>query len=226
MRIVIIILFLSFLLGCPFASDYFYLNKFDTEQETVIGIRLNEWNKVEQKDQNSFLLKSDAKVALAGEIIDRNEIYKDPDIVDNILGNSKKNIFQSSFIFDFGIKKLDNNPLHIYSRTSPSDFKIGELGINFRFFENNLKIYDGEVLLDEKTINFRKDETKRMILINNGDFIKVSLDCDDILYWKTERPISEYLIFESVGSGSWEINSVTLENNIPKGIFTNRDYIK
>lgn len=226
MRNLLLIIICLLVSGCPFASDYFYLNRLSMEDETVTGIRLNKWSKVKQINQNSFLIRGGGIVALGKEIFDRNEIYEEESFYDKIFGQEMQNKIESYFIFDFGIKKINDSPLLISSRTSPTDYKIGDKGINIEIFDSLITFSEDNQVIKEYRVDFKENETKRMIVINNGDFIKVSLDCDDILIWKTKKPISEYLIFESVGSGTWEINSVTVENNIPKSIFTNREYIK
>jgi len=226
MRFGIIIILAFILNACPFASDYFYLNRLDLEKETVTGLRLNSWNKVEQINQNSFVIRSGGVAAIAKEIIDRNEIYEEPSIYEKIFGTPSKSSVQKDFIFDFGVRSLNGQQLNISSRTSPTDYKLGNKGISIELFENTISVLENGNLIKETTYERTEEQTNRMIIINNGDYIKVSLDCDDIITWKTDKPISEYLIFESVGSGNWEINSVTVENYVPKEIFPNREYIK
>lgn len=227
MRYLVITILIFLINGCPFASDQFFMNKFDKETETVIGLRLNGWEKVKQINQNSFLIEEGGLAAIASPIPAKNDKNASEilDGIDDLLGH--RVTYKKYFTFDFGLKKISDAPLHIHSRTTPTDFNKNELGINFRIFENTVSIFDGEKLIKDYNLSsFKKNETKRMIVMNFDSYIKVSLDCDEILNYKTERPITEYLLFHSVGSGDWEINAVSTEKNIPEGLFKYREIVK
>ncbi|MDC1067816.1 hypothetical protein OAQ99_01515 [Candidatus Kapabacteria bacterium] len=201
------------------------------EQKTITAQILNNWSKVKQINQNSFLIKGGGAVAI-GTQIKPISVKKEPGFISTLFGldvvSNRSRDYNGNYIYDFGIKKLsDSSPLKIYSRTSPNGLDNKNLGINIEVTNSTIALFDGNELINEVNLSkFQIEETKRIILINNNNYIKVSLDCDEMFNYKTNRPISEYLIFESVGSGDWEINAVTMEKNIPNGIFKNRVIIK
>lgn len=223
------IIFLALLTtACPFASDYFTLNKYDKDAQTVRGVRLNGWEKVHKINQNSILLKEGGAAAIAVPMEEFGNSILAFDDDDSSDDNVELVFFEDGYyIFDFGIKNIDDVPLNICLRTSSQDFLIGNKGLRLEIFEGEAQLsFESEILQTTRIIPLEKGETRRVIVINNGKYLKISLDCNEIVNIKTDLPISEYVIFESPGEGSWEINAISFEKKIPEGIIYHRPKMK
>lgn len=182
----IVYLLIVYLLSSCIAKDKFFLNQYSKFEETVYGLKMNGAYSIEKINENSFYLLDTALVAIA---------YAE----------------ETQFEFDFGVNFRNKPIFDLYLRTTPKDFKDNSENIRIEINSQSSKvnIYQGDKILKELSYNFNS-ELKRFVIKNYEKKIKVSVDCDDIFEYKTELPLTEYLIFRNNTKDSVEISSLTV----------------
>jgi glucose-6-phosphate dehydrogenase assembly protein OpcA len=54
------------------------------------------------------------------------------------------------------------------------------------------------------------EQPSRIQIKNDGDYVKISVDCDEILFTRTSLPASEYFVFETLGEASALITGIEI----------------
>ncbi len=183
-KILLILLLTIILSSC--VSDEFSLNRFKISEERVYGLRINGWQTTEVLNGNSISILDTGIVALA---------YAK----------------ETQFLIDFGVVFKKNSKFDILLRTTPQDFIDKRKNFKIEFDAEQDKIIfseDGNLI---KTTYYRfNSELKRFRIYNYEKKIKVFLDNDDILDYKTELASTEYIIFRNNKMDSLEINAVSV----------------
>ena len=183
-KILLILLLTIILSSC--VSDEFSLNRFKISEERVYGLRINGWQTTEVLNGNSISILDTGIVALA---------YAK----------------ETQFLIDFGVVFEKNSKFDILLRTTPQDFIDKRKNFKIEFDAEQDKIIfseDGNLI---KTTYYRfNSELKRFRIYNYEKKIKVFLDNDDILDYKTELASTEYIIFRNNKMDSLEINAVSV----------------
>ena len=177
---------LSILISSCFRSDDFTLNRFKLSEEKVYGLKINGTETTEVLNGNSIAILDTGIVALA---------YAK----------------ETQFLIDFGVVFKKNSKFDILLRTTPQDFIDKRKNFKIEFDAEQDKIIfseDGNLI---KTTYYRfNSELKRFRIYNYEKKIKVFLDNDDILDYKTELASTEYIIFRNNKMDSLEINAVSV----------------
>jgi hypothetical protein len=171
MKKVLIFGFLLILSSC--ATDIYKLNRFNNYEEIVYGVVMSGYNSVYTTDDNSIELTDTASTAIAL-----------PD--------------ETQMQWDFGVDFSNNVILDVFLRTTSSDYYTNSNNINIRFDSENstLSIYENTKLVKSQKYNYN-NELKRIKIDDYENKIKVSIDCDDVIYHTTNLANTEYLIFRN-----------------------------
>ncbi|MFP4527911.1 MAG: lipoprotein [Candidatus Kapaibacterium sp.] len=70
--------------------------------------------------------------------------------------------------------------------------------------------HDGEVVANIDSVRARMGEPSRIRIINDGKYVKIYIDCDEVLYTTTRLPATEYFIFESIDGGEAVISGIEI----------------
>lgn len=187
MKLLLSICFVAalFLTSC-FRSDNFSLNKYSLSEKSIYGLRINGSKVSEKLNENSIVILDTGIVALAYAEV-------------------------TEFEMDFGVVFKRNPKFDILLRTTPQDYIDGLKNVKLEFDSqaNELRLFDSGKFI--KSINYKfTEELKRIRISNISKKIKVFIDCDDIIDYKTELALTEYIIFRNNKIDSLEVNAVSV----------------
>jgi len=169
-------------------SEYFNLNDTNIGKEDIICCNLTEMGSIEREDgvENAIYINENGIVSL-------------------------KNVKKTQFISDITVELLSGTGLEIYSRNKRDRFDNG-IGVKIEFNKNGCRILENGIIVGEKTPKLEIGEKYRIIVKNEGDMIKVSIDCVDVFEYRTKIPSTEYLILASEGKSKLHISGIEFNN--------------
>ncbi len=180
-----ILLFCLILLsGCnPYL---FELNKYDRKKYRSFVENMSRYGAVEKTADNGFIIHSDASAAI-----------KTPKVTQSVN--------------DMTIKYADGKTgdYSIILRTSMTSLPLGnyiEMQVNYE--DSNVNIEDKETGLKKVIpVEIDLEQGNRIFAINDGKYLKIYWDCDEIYNYKTSIPSSEYVIIRTDKYCSLEIEA-------------------
>lgn len=190
-KIILLILISLCINACHYPiHELFYLNRGIPETNTIVGYKIKNIDSIEKvsKYENVLLLKPGAFASL-----------KSPNMTE--------------FTADFTVKLIKGDGMNFYFRTNKDSFdksKCMRLEVNkdgCRLFENNSQIgyYNSTKLLE--------NEKFRIKIINNGKLANVFFDCVELCKYKTNLPLTEYMLVESLNSSTLELSGIDFAEN-------------
>ncbi len=188
-KIIMILFLIMFTYSCKmfiFGSDTYVLNRFLESEEIIYGIRMNGFKQVKVLNENSIQLYDTAITGLA--------LPK-----------------ETQMMWDFGVDFTKKTILNVYLRTTSTDFLNNKDNVHLKFdSENNtFSYFEDNQLIKSLPYDFN-NELRRIKIENYSNNVKVSIDLDDILTYKTEKQNTEYIIFHNEKLDTLEINAISV----------------
>lgn len=188
-KILVFLILLFFTSSCKmfiFGTESFILNRYKYDEEIIYGVMMSGYKSTKIINDNSILITDTATTALA--------LPK-----------------ETQMQWDFGVDFKNSPVFDIYLRSTSIDYYYNKNNINIRLdSENNsISIYENEKLIKNMNYNFSK-ELKRIKIKNFENKIKVSIDCDDVLYHTTKLANTEYLIFRNNKLDTLNISAISV----------------
>lgn len=188
-KIIMILFLIMFTYSCKmfiFGSDTYVINRFLESEEIIYGIRMNGFKQVKVLNENSIQLYDTAITGLA--------LPK-----------------ETQMMWDFGVDFTKKTILNVYLRTTSTDFLNNKDNVHLKFdSENNtFSYFEDNQLIKSLPYDFN-NELRRIKIENYSNNVKVSIDLDDILTYKTEKQNTEYIIFHNEKLDTLEINAISV----------------
>ena len=112
---------------------------------------------------------------------------------------------------DFVTYLRDGDGLRFYTRTDNKKYRK-EQGIMFEWTKSGSAVYqNGVKLASADSIKAAENHPSKIILLQDGDYFQITVDCDTVIKARTRLPGSEFLIIESVNSSSL-ISAINIDN--------------
>lgn len=182
MKYLYIIIFIF--IGTACTPEGFRLNMLKNKNliNTVI---VGDLNKVEQINDNSFIIEDSGIVAMRD------------------LGNTQ---IEMKFELEF----LEGNFARFGIRTTRVNYNPKN-NIIFEINGNDVSLYQNNKILVNKKLLISDRKTKLIKIFNLGNELKISIDCDEIVDMKTKLPVTEYLIVESNNNSRLKISGTVFD---------------
>ena len=169
----LLIISLLFLSSCY--TEYFKINNGDNELNFISGYNMSGYKEVElivDNGKDALLLKNNSTVSL-------------------------KNKDQTQFTFQSYFKLVDGNNFTINLRSTRDKFH-NDSGITIKISENEvLSFENGQIIQDYSNLKLNQNQYYKLRVLSDGKRVKVFIDCDEILDYRTILPATEYVIISS-----------------------------
>lgn len=166
------ILLLSSILLSSCATDIFHLNRRNLNK-IIPGYYLSGFASVDILSDNSLMLKENASISL-------------------------KNIESTEWIASFDLLTKGEMNIDLQFRTSRHQ-KEKHSGIVVKIRNSFIELYENNKQIGKNIdYNFNKNEMYSIKILNDGARVKVLIDCDEVLDYRTKLLSTEYLIFKSI----------------------------
>lgn len=188
-KIMIIILLVLSVYSCKmfvFGTDTFVLNRNLLSEEIIYGVRINGFKQMKVINENTIELYD---TAIAGLTFPKVTQFK----------------------WDFGVDFSRKSVVNVFLRTTATDFLNNQNNIKLTFDaeKNEFSCFEDNQL--KKTLSYNFNNELRRIKIENYDKkIKVSIDRDDIIDYKTEKESTEYIIFQNTKLDTLNISAISV----------------
>jgi hypothetical protein len=181
----ILLLLLNSILFSSCATDIFHLNR-SSLNKTIPGYYLTGFASVDVLSDNSLMLKENASISL-------------------------KNIESTEWLASFDILSKGKMNINLQFRTSRHQ-REKYSGIVVKIRNSFIELYENNKKIGERIdYNFSKNEMYSIKILNDGARVKVLVDCDEVIDYRTKLLSTEYLIFKSI-SEEFIISSLEFED--------------
>jgi len=165
------ILLLSSILLSSCATDIFHLNRRNLNK-IIPGYYLTGFASVDVLSDNSLMLKKNASISL-------------------------KNIESTEWLASFDLLTKGEMNIDLQFRTSRQE-REKYSGIVVKIRNSFIEFYETDKEVGKRIYyNFSKNEMYSIKILNDGARVKVFVDCDEVLDYRTKLLSTEYLIFKS-----------------------------
>ncbi len=181
-RVLTILLFVLVLQSCnPYI---FQLNIYEKYQQFSTLENLSRYGAVEKTADNGFIIKTDATVAIQTPMLTQS-------------------------ISDMTIKYKDSlfGKYKIYLRTTVQSM-LSDLYVEMEvdYAQSSINIIDNESKIEKKiNVNIDIEHGNRVFAINDGKYLKIYWDCDEVYNYATSIPATEYVIIRTEKNCSLEV---------------------
>ncbi len=185
--LILIVISVLSILANSCSPDTFVLNKY--EGDNVIYVRmLNGIGKTEKINENSLEIKPDAIVSL-------------------------KFIEETQFIDEFNLTLKSGNGVSLYLYTTEAEF--GEQkNIEVNLTTAGYKIIKNEEMIaGSDSIKLELNKNYRIKIQQEGNLLKFSVNCADIIIQVSKYVSNEYLIFQTGRTSEIQIDGITKQEN-------------
>lgn len=189
---IIIILAITVLLsvilfnGCMVISDVFVPDIYALNKEStnpLIGVIIGDLDGAEPASGNAVIIYEDGKTSL-----------RTPGL--------------TQFVADFTVTLHRGEGLRFGFRTNAKDYGKHP-AILFDYTINGCRVYEnGKLLVDNKSVKSGIKYPARIQLTNDGKYIKISVDCEEIYNSTTSLEATEYVIIESINKSAGVVSGI------------------
>jgi hypothetical protein len=151
----------------------------------IYTVIVGDLNNVEQINDNSFLIKNGGIASM------------------RILGKTQNEI-------KFNLEFLEGDFVRFGIRTTRVNFNKKN-NIIFEINGTDISLYLHGKLLQNKKIAGSVKNSKLIRILNLGDELKISVDCDEIVNIRTKLPLTEYLIVESNKNSTLKLSGIVFD---------------
>lgn len=175
--------------------DFFRMNK--TDQYPLFAFKMNSIDSVEKIAENSIRIYDGGRAAI---------------------GSNALTQLQS----DMTVKVEKGSGLRIVIRSAVNNFENHQY-LAFDFSDKGSVISEnGKVLVSTDSINATPQENYRVVIENDGAFVSIRVDCDEVFHGKTKIPASEYIILETLPGSQVRVSGINFANVLEDNkFFTN-----
>lgn len=180
------ILILSVMLFSGCNPYLFELNLYNRDDYISVVENLSRFGAVEKYADNAFMMHSDALAAI-----------KTPSIT----------LSASDMTLRYGSDNTGDYT--IYFRTSAHSMSTG------KYVEMKVRYEESTVYFEDKESGIKKvvpvdidlEQGNRLFALNDGKYLKIYWDCDEIYNYKTNIPSTEYIIIRTENNCSLEVEA-------------------
>lgn len=169
----ILIISLLFLSSCY--SEYFKINNGDSELNFISGYNMSSYKDIElivDNGKDAILIKENSTVSLKSEEL-------------------------TQFNFQSYFKIISGNDFSLNLRSTRDKYSPNN-GINIKVSNNEvLSFENGDLIQEFSNLKLNKDQYYKLRVLSDGKRVKVFIDCDEVLDYRTILQATEYLIISS-----------------------------
>ena len=169
----ILIISLLFLSSCY--SEYFKINNGDSELNFISGYNMSSYKDIElivDNGKDAILIKENSTVSLKSEEL-------------------------TQFNFQSYFKIISGNDFSLNLRSTRDKYSPNN-GINIKVSNNEvLSSEKGDLIQEFSKLKLNKDQYYKLRVLSDGKRVKVFIDCDEVLDYRTILQATEYLIISS-----------------------------
>ncbi len=162
----------------------FELNIYERYQQFSLAENLSRYGAVEKTADNGFIIKTEATVAIKTPMLTQS-------------------------ISDMTIKYKDSlfGKYTIYLRTTGRTVTEGKyIAMQVDYFQSSINIIEYESKTEKKIkVNIDTEQGNRVFAINDGKYLKIYWDCDEVYNYATSIPATEYVIIRTDNNCSLEV---------------------
>lgn len=184
MKFYILILIIFFIYSCT--PDRFVLNVDTRDQDLVFSLIMSELSDVEKIADNAFSIKDSGIVAMKLDGITQYE-------------------------FDATCKIRSGEGLNFYIRTTSNYFYSAD-NIKFTMKNSGTEIREsGKQTQENPDYKMELGEKYRVRIKNDGNYVKIFIDCDEVYCISTKLMATEYIIMEAIGDTKAIISGINFD---------------